>query len=276
MSKLSRIIKNNQQLKNKITTQIKSLGSESSDLTIGKNIKLGGTGDLVGGITNELNKTLTSGSTIKAPSIEGVQNVTNKKISVESTNTPINQVNSRGERTDDGRLIGGYRVVKTLEKRDEIECCYRKLGMVVMVVGEDMSFTEYVLTGHLCSNEGWREYKIDNEDTLVFEDDVIITEDYEILSPEEQIQTQKNLNKLFKDILVELLSRQPADADKNYVHDQFTPSKEWIIAHPLNKKVSVTVTDTAGTVIEGEVTINDGSTVVVKFNVPFPGEAILN
>lgn len=68
--------------------------------------------------------------------------------------------------------------------------------------------------------------------------------------------------------------RQKIDA--NYVHDQAQPVNIWTINHPLNKKVSVTITDTAGTVVEGQVTINDGNKVVIEFNFPFSGEAILN
>ena len=64
--------------------------------------------------------------------------------------------------------------------------------------------------------------------------------------------------------------------DSNYVHDQAQPSSIWTINHPLNKKPSVTITDTAGTVVEGQVTINDGNKVVIEFNFPFSGEAILN
>jgi archaellin len=64
--------------------------------------------------------------------------------------------------------------------------------------------------------------------------------------------------------------------DKNHVHDQSTPSATWEIDHPLDKKVNVVVTDTAGTVVDGRVTINDGSKVVVEFNAPFSGEAVLN
>src|SRR5690606_11742662 len=64
--------------------------------------------------------------------------------------------------------------------------------------------------------------------------------------------------------------------DKNYVHDQGTPQSKWIINHPLNKKVSPIVTDSAGTVVEGKITINNGNQVVIEFNFPFSGEAILN
>ena len=68
--------------------------------------------------------------------------------------------------------------------------------------------------------------------------------------------------------------RQKIDA--NYVHDQAQPSSIWTINHPLNKKVSVTIIDTAGTVIEGEVIINNGSQVTITFNAPFSGIAVLN
>lgn len=64
--------------------------------------------------------------------------------------------------------------------------------------------------------------------------------------------------------------------DKNFVHIQSDPVAIWTITHPLDKKVSITITDTAGTVMEGRVVINDGDTVTVEFNYPFSGEAVLN
>lgn len=64
--------------------------------------------------------------------------------------------------------------------------------------------------------------------------------------------------------------------DKTWVHSQVFADSTWIVKHPLNKKVSVTVIDTAGSEVEGDVQINDGVTVIIKFNSPFSGEAILN
>lgn len=64
--------------------------------------------------------------------------------------------------------------------------------------------------------------------------------------------------------------------DRNFVFQQIQPAHVWTIEHNLNKKVSVDVTDTAGTIVEGKVTVNNGSQVVVEFNFPFNGEAILN
>ena len=64
--------------------------------------------------------------------------------------------------------------------------------------------------------------------------------------------------------------------DKNHVHDQSVASDEWVIEHSLNKKPCVLVTDSAGTQVEGEVTIVNLNKVIVRFNAPFKGEAILN
>lgn len=64
--------------------------------------------------------------------------------------------------------------------------------------------------------------------------------------------------------------------DKHFTYEQTSPSAIWLIDHPLNKKVSVTVTDSANTVVEGQITINDGVKVVITFNAPFTGTAILN
>lgn len=65
-------------------------------------------------------------------------------------------------------------------------------------------------------------------------------------------------------------------SDKNYVYVQGIASDTWVMHHPLNKKVSVYILDTAGTVVEGQVSINNGSLVIVKFKYPFSGEAVLN
>lgn len=64
--------------------------------------------------------------------------------------------------------------------------------------------------------------------------------------------------------------------DRNFVFYQLQPATVWTIEHSLNKKVSVTVTDTAGTVVEGRIKVISDSQVIVEFNFPFNGEAILN
>lgn len=72
------------------------------------------------------------------------------------------------------------------------------------------------------------------------------------------------------------LSDISLNADKNFVYEQINPSTEWIAYHGLNKKVSPIVTDSAGTIVEGQVIVNDGLKVIVKFNHPFTGYLICN
>ena len=58
---------------------------------------------------------------------------------------------------NDSLFKGGYRVVKTIADRDNIQCCYRKQGMKVLVVGNDLSFKEYVLKTNDCKENIWQE-----------------------------------------------------------------------------------------------------------------------
>lgn len=64
--------------------------------------------------------------------------------------------------------------------------------------------------------------------------------------------------------------------DKHFIYEQNSPSDIWDITHNLNKKPSVTITDSADTVVEGQVIFNDGVKVIISFNAPFTGTAILN
>lgn len=66
------------------------------------------------------------------------------------------------------------------------------------------------------------------------------------------------------------------EGDKNFIYNQNTPSATWEITHNLNKKPSVSVTDSANTLVEGQIIINDGVLVKITFNAPFSGTAILN
>ncbi len=64
--------------------------------------------------------------------------------------------------------------------------------------------------------------------------------------------------------------------DKNYVHEQRVPSDTWVIYHYLDKKPSVTVIDSAGTEVEGEVEHVDNRSIIIRFSGEFTGIATLN
>tara|TARA_R110000764_G_scaffold26757_3_gene63769 strand:- start:186 stop:686 length:501 start_codon:yes stop_codon:yes gene_type:complete len=65
-------------------------------------------------------------------------------------------------------------------------------------------------------------------------------------------------------------------AETTYTHDQGLPSITWTIQHNLNKRPSVTVVDTGGAVVIGEVEYTDSNNIIVIFNAAFSGEAYLN
>lgn len=64
--------------------------------------------------------------------------------------------------------------------------------------------------------------------------------------------------------------------DKNFIHTQGVPSATWVIQHNLGKYPSVTVIDTAGTEVEGEVRHVDVNNLVLEFSAGFAGTATLN
>lgn len=62
----------------------------------------------------------------------------------------------------------------------------------------------------------------------------------------------------------------------HYTHNQMSPSKVWTITHNLKKKPSVTVIDSAGTVVYGAVQYDSLDTITVYFAGAFSGTALLN
>lgn len=62
---------------------------------------------------------------------------------------------------------------------------------------------------------------------------------------------------------------------RRYVHTQASVSAVWVINHNLNGKPSVTIVDSADTVVVGEVQYNSNSQVTVTFAAPFSGYAYL-
>ncbi|MGM9756925.1 MAG: hypothetical protein ACI3ZM_02105 [Candidatus Cryptobacteroides sp.] len=64
--------------------------------------------------------------------------------------------------------------------------------------------------------------------------------------------------------------------DKNFVFSQSTPSSAWTINHKLDKFPAVSVMDSAGTAVYGDIEYVDENTCIIRFNYAFSGKAILN
>lgn len=126
---------------------------------------------------------------------------TNGGINTCGLNIPINSVEDNHIITfiNDVYVQGGYHVVKTVGERDAINCCYRKQGMKVVVVGLDLSYIEYRLLSDDCDENIWEQIIV-NIDTDESEVDLI--EDYSELA--EDLLTQRDLNLVLKEIFLNL------------------------------------------------------------------------
>jgi len=64
--------------------------------------------------------------------------------------------------------------------------------------------------------------------------------------------------------------------DANHVHDQGTASATWNVTHGLAKYCSVTVVDTAGSVVVGQIEYDSANQVTLTFRSAFAGKAYFN
>lgn len=65
-------------------------------------------------------------------------------------------------------------------------------------------------------------------------------------------------------------------ADIRYVHEQAIPSDTWVISHNLNKYPNVTVVDSAGSVVIGNIAYDTINQITATFSGIFSGKAFLN
>lgn len=71
-------------------------------------------------------------------------------------------------------------------------------------------------------------------------------------------------------------SESSGSGDKYFVYTQSTPSDTWEITHNLNKKPSVSVVDSAGSLVVGDCDYIDNDKVILYFEGAFSGKAYLN
>lgn len=67
-----------------------------------------------------------------------------------------------------------------------------------------------------------------------------------------------------------------SQGDKTYIHDQGIASSVWTINHNLQKRPSVMVMDSAGSMVMGDIEYIDGNSLKITFNNSFSGGATLN
>ncbi len=78
------------------------------------------------------------------------------------------------------------------------------------------------------------------------------------------------------EIYWDVLALSGSSGDKSHVHVQSLASIEWTVNHNLNKFPSITVVDSAGTVVEGDVEYIDPDNSIIRFSASFSGRAYCN
>lgn len=97
----------------------------------------------------------------------------------------------------------------------------------------------------------------------------ISTDDYNDLFNKPKINGVELIgNKTTEDLHIE--------GDKFFAFSQMTPATVWNIAHPLQKFPSVTVVDSGGSFVVGEISYIDDANLTVTFQSAFAGKAYLN
>lgn len=64
--------------------------------------------------------------------------------------------------------------------------------------------------------------------------------------------------------------------DSHYTHNQNSVSDTWSVTHNLGKKPSVTVVDSADTVLYGAVSYTDDNSLTITLSAPTSGKAYMN
>lgn len=64
--------------------------------------------------------------------------------------------------------------------------------------------------------------------------------------------------------------------DATYTHNQISASREWLVYHNLGKYPSVTVVDSAVSVVVGDIEYLSTEELIIRFTSEFSGRAFLN
>lgn len=91
-----------------------------------------------------------------------------------------------------------------------------------------------------------------------------------------QIGNLNDLQTTDKNNLVDAINEVKTSGDKNFVYSQLSASDTWYVNHNLNKYPSVTVADSANSIVIGDVLYVDLNSVIIKFSSAFSGVAYFN
>jgi hypothetical protein len=80
-----------------------------------------------------------------------------------------------------------------------------------------------------------------------------------------------------QEVNISIINQTPGSGgDLFYEHNQLVPLSSWEIEHNLSKYPSVTIVDSGGTIVIGDVVYNSENKVTVTFGSAFSGKAYFN
>ena len=160
-----------------------------------------------------------------------------------------------------------------------------KIGKVGINTGIPGPKGENGITPHIGANGNWFIGEIDTEIRAKFTADLqnsfgsISINDGEYIFTADTLVDTINI-KAGNNITI---AANPSDdsitinsTDSSYSHDQIQASDVWTINHNLNKYPSVTIVDSAGSIVMGEVTYVSLNQIIIRFMAEFSGMALLN
>jgi hypothetical protein len=109
------------------------------------------------------------------------------------------------------------------------------------------------------------------EDTLGINGDFYLDVAFEDGRPKYHLYGPKD-NDVWPETYVDLFTLP----ESVYVHSQNTPLSSWVIEHNLEFFPNVTVVDSGGTQVEGNVVYNNINSVTIDFSTAFAGKAYLS
>ena len=102
------------------------------------------------------------------------------------------------------------------------------------------------------------------KDIINFDVDVEVSPQYDL-----NVDSDDSINFEYKDDVI-IVRRE------TYTYNQTTASNIWVIEHELDRHPSVTVVDSAGTQIVGDVQYISNNLIILTFAAAFSGTAYLN
>ena len=89
-------------------------------------------------------------------------------------------------------------------------------------------------------------------------------------------ETSADIYIIQPDNTLRYIGSETDESDKSFVFTQSVAAAKWEIQHNLDKYPSVSIVDSAGTEVVGDVQYIDKNNIVILFTAPFSGKAYMN